>query len=240
MTVTTSITDLGGSQNQQIGVLVLSADGLRRDLLGAGISNSNGVTLVGSGDIKGIALDEAGNGDVLPADVDVAVIDLSHADSVERGLEIGHELKSRIENVAIVVLAGSSAILSDVRKHMLEVGPRWSFLAADLITGLEDLARIIDSAASGMTIVDPGFFTDIQRIGGPDSYLTRPLTARQVQVLDLVSQGFNNEVIAGKLEISLRTVEHHLNEAYMSIKNCRDADINARVYASRVYAECLV
>ena len=97
---------------------------------------------------------------------------------------------------------------------MIEVGPKWSFLTTDLITGLDDIVRIIDSAASGMTIVDPGSFTDTQTGSSREAYLTRPLTARQVQVLELVSEDYNNEVIARKLEISLRTVEHHLNEAY--------------------------
>lgn len=237
MTGTTSFADVSETRNQQINVLVLSADGLRRDLLVSGISNSSGVAAVESAIIK---VDGAGNWDTPPTEVDVAVIDLCRTDAVKRGLEIGHDLKSRDKDLAIVVLAGSSAILADVRKHMMEVGPKWSFLSTDLITGLDDLARIIDSAATGMTIVDPGFFTDIQKIGGPDSYLTRPLTARQVQVLDLVSQGFNNEVVASKLGISLRTVEHHLNEAYVSIKNCRSSEINARVYASKVFSECLV
>ena len=236
MTGKTTFAEPIETQKKQINVLVLSADGLRRDLLVTGISNSSGVAIVESADIG----DDDGNGYTPPADVGVAVIDLGQAETVKRGLEIGHDLKSRSENVAIVVLAGSSSILAVVRKHMVEVGPKWSFLSTDLITGLDDLARIIDSAASGMTIVDPGFFADIQRIGSPDSYLTRPLTARQVQVLDLVSQGYNNEVVAGKLEISLRTVEHHLNEAYVSIKNCRSSEINARVYASRIFSECLV
>ena len=143
------------------------------------------------------------------------------------------------DNPAVVVLAGSTEILAETRKQMIEVGPKWSFLTTNLITGLDDLVRIIDSAASGMTIVDPGFFTDTQNGSGREAYLTRPLTARQVQVLELVSEGYNNEVVANKLEISLRTVEHHLNEAYVSIKNCRSSEINARVYASKVFLECL-
>jgi len=44
------------------------------------------------------------------------------------------------------------------------------------------------------------------------------LTAREVQVLELVSEGYDNEVVANKFEISLRTVEQNFNEAYGSIK----------------------
>ena len=89
-------------------------------------------------------------------------------------------------------------------------------------------------------IVDPGFFADTQSGSSRKAYLTRPLPARRVQVLELVSEGYDNDVVANKLEISLRTMEHHLNEAYISIKNCRSSEINARGYPGRVFSECLV
>lgn len=234
MTSTTAFADVNEAQSPLINVLVLSADGLRRDLLEAGISGSSSVALVHGG---GFWEGGAGDASATSFDVDVVVIDLNHVAAVERGLEIGHEFKALACDPAIVVLAGSSDILSDVRKRMIEVGPKWSFLTTGLITGLYDLVRIIASAANGMTIVDPGFFMDIAGRNDRDAILTRPLTARQIQVMELVSQGYKNEAIADKLEISLRTVEHHLNETYVSIKNCRSSEINARVYASRVFSE---
>lgn len=236
MTIMTAFTQVDESEKSLINVLVLSADRLRRDLLKSGISGAPSVALVQSDDLW--ERDSLSDLDI-PSDLNVAVIDMGHFDSVERGLEIGHELKAMFDNPAIVVLAGTTEILAETRKQLREVGPKWSFLTTKLITGLDDLVRIIDSAASGMTIVDPGFFTDTQSGIGREAYLTRPLTARQVQVLELVSEGYNNEVVANKLEISLRTVEHHLNEAYVSIKNCRSSEINARVYASKVFSECL-
>lgn len=233
----TTFANTSETQKSLVSVLVLSGDGLRRDLLESGISSSASVSLIPAGDLWESESQTEQN---VPADLDVVVLDMCQQESVERGLEIGHGIKAVSTGTAIVVLAGSSEILGDIRKKMAEVGPKWSFLTTDLISGLDDLIRIIDSAASGMTIVDPGFFTDTQGSDGRDSYLTRPLTARQVQVLELVSQGFNNEVVANKLDISLRTVEHHLNEAYVSIKHCRSSEINARVYAAKVYTECIV
>jgi DNA-binding NarL/FixJ family response regulator len=163
---------------------VLSADGLRRDLLESGISAASSVAIVQSGGSwDDGSLDET----AVPSELDVAVIDMCRAEAIERGLEIGREIKSLADDPAIVVLAGSSDILADIRKRMAEVGPKWSFLTTDLITDLDDLVRIISSAASGMTIVDPGFFTDTNGDNGRDAYLTRPLTARQMQVLELVS-----------------------------------------------------
>ena len=223
-------------QKRLINVLVMSSDSLRRDLLESGISSSVSVGNVSSGEIHE---DDGANSIPPQIDVDVAVIDLTRAAAVEYGLKIARELKSRSINTAIVVLAGSQAVLADVRNLVTDVGPKWSFLTTDLISGLDDLVRIIDSAATGMTIVDPGFFTDVRNSDRQDAVLTRPLTSRQVQVLDLVSQGYSNEVIGKRLDISLRTVEHHLNETYVAIKNCRSVGINARVYAAKIFSECI-
>ena len=171
MTGKAAFTDVSETRKRLTNVLVWSADCLRRDLLESGISGSSSVALVDGGDLW-----EAGprGPGARSVDVDVLLIDLNVVAAVERGLEIGHEFKAMVSDPAIVVLAGSSDILSNVRKRMIEVGPKWSFLTTGLITGLDDLVRIIDSAASGMTIVDPGFFKEIHGSNGRNAVLTRP------------------------------------------------------------------
>ena len=43
------------------------------------------------------------------------------------------------------------------------------------------------------------------------------LTERQIEVLQLVSQGLSNRAIAGRLTVSTRTVEHHVQDVYARI-----------------------
>ena len=226
---------IGESRDRLTNVLVLSTDHLRGDLLETGIRKSENVGVVRSEDVWSDLLE---NTATVPFEVHVVVIDLGEPEAIERGLESGHDLNRRETHPAIVILAGSTQILAGVRTRMEDVGPRWSFLTFDQIKGLADLARIIDSAAAGMTIVDPGFFPTLSKSDPIESVLTRPLTTRQVEVLELVSQGYNNEGIADRLEITPRTVEYHLNEAYVSIRDCHSAEHNPRVFAARVFSEC--
>ena len=44
----------------------------------------------------------------------------------------------------------------------------------------------------------------------PDSSLEEPLTAREVQVLELLAEGFSNKGIAARLGISDQTVKFHV------------------------------
>jgi len=68
------------------------------------------------------------------------------------------------------------------------------------------------------TLVDSEFVIGTHSGSSRETYLTRPLAVRPVQVLELVSECYDNEVVANRPEVSLRTVEQHFNETYGSIK----------------------
>jgi len=68
------------------------------------------------------------------------------------------------------------------------------------------------------TIVDSEFVIGTHSCSSREAYLTRPLAVRLVQVLELVSECYDNQVAADRPEVSLRTVEQHFNGAYGSIK----------------------
>jgi DNA-binding NarL/FixJ family response regulator len=55
------------------------------------------------------------------------------------------------------------------------------------------------------------------RDGGSSGATPGGLTDREVEVLRLVSRGMTNKEVAQKLQISARTVGHHLAHAYEKI-----------------------
>ena len=76
--------------------------------------------------------------------------------------------------------------------------------------------------------------------GKPENPFLKQLTARELEVLSLLSQGYTNSAIAEALYIDIKTVEHHLNSMYSKLK--ADSEFNGRhlrVSAMRLYLETM-
>ncbi len=60
--------------------------------------------------------------------------------------------------------------------------------------------------------------------------LSEPLSARELEVLQLIGQGMSNREIADKLVISLRTVKKHVENIYgkLDVKNRSQAILRAQ------------
>ena len=66
------------------------------------------------------------------------------------------------------------------------------------------------------------FRSEIEAFLGTDTQPSPPMTAarlsgRELEVLELVSQGLTNEAVAGRLCLSVRTVERHLTNIYAKL-----------------------
>ena len=80
----------------------------------------------------------------------------------------------------------------------------------------EELAAAIDRVADGDAVFSPrlaGFVLDAFRAGdrvGGDAELD-VLTAREREVLQLIARGYRYKEIAGRLHLSVKTVESHVS-----------------------------
>ncbi len=64
----------------------------------------------------------------------------------------------------------------------------------------------------------------------------RDLTSKELEVIDLLANGFTNSAIADSLFIEVRTVEHHLNNIYSKLKAKENIENkHLRVEVARAY-----
>lgn len=110
----------------------------------------------------------------------------------------------------------AAVVLSDdagMANQLVKAGLRgWACLARDADADQLDLA--VRSADAGLVLLDlPLAATSLALpalVGGGAAASTEPLTARELQVLQLVAQGLPNKGIARRLGISENTAKFHV------------------------------
>jgi DNA-binding NarL/FixJ family response regulator len=99
------------------------------------------------------------------------------------------------------------------------------------------LSRTIVGISQGQVILDPTLAT-LMFVSKPENPFLKQLTNRELEILNLMSQGNTNSSIAKTLFIDIKTVEHHLNRMYAKLKENPDYNTkHLRVSAARLYLE---
>jgi NarL family two-component system response regulator YdfI len=78
----------------------------------------------------------------------------------------------------------------------------------------QQLHSALEAAAAGLVVVHPSEVSEVfpvpAELSAPLRELPEPLTRREREVLQMISAGFGNKEIAGKLSISEHTVKFHV------------------------------
>ena len=99
------------------------------------------------------------------------------------------------------------------------------------------LHDIIRSVNQGQVVLDP-VIAGTMLVEKTESSFIQQLTDREMEILNLLAQGYTNQGISKALYIDIRTVAHHLNNIYSKLKD--DSELNQkhpRVSVARLYLE---
>jgi DNA-binding NarL/FixJ family response regulator len=131
------------------------------------------------------------------------------------GIETTARLTADHPEVAIVILTTYSDDASVLAA--LRAGAR-SYLTKD--ADRADIARALQSAASGLSVLDPAVHATLLAAAAGSTSQPAPsvlpdgLTPREGEILMLIAGGATNSDIAGRLVLSQHTVKSHINRIF--------------------------
>lgn len=141
---------------------------------------------------------------------DLAVLDISLPD--RSGIQLARELRQMLPELGVLMV--SMHAKADYVAEALKVGAL-GYLTKDAAT--DNLLSGLRAVAAGQPWLDPTLSVEISR-----SLLARTpwaeesshsaydsLTPREREVMRLVVEGLSNKEVAGALDISVKTAEHH-------------------------------
>ena len=151
------------------------------------------------------------------------------------------QIRTDYPNIGIVLLLVfySSQDVDLLRRLALRGNGGMALFLKQSLDQMEQLVGIIMAVGQGQVILDPPLAT-LMFTGKPENPFLKQLTARELEVLSLLSQGYTNSAIAEVLYIDIKTVEHHLNSMYSKLRI--EPDFNGkhpRVSAARLYLETM-
>jgi two-component system, NarL family, nitrate/nitrite response regulator NarL len=201
---------------------------LQRDALAERLALEPAIDIVG-----GAPTVPAGVDDIRALAPDVVLVDTA---SVERPLAIRLILDRR--EAPKVVALGVADVDGEV-VALAEAGVS-GYVGSD--EPLHELLCAIESAARGESYCSPRLAVSLlERVAALAAERrsvppTPRLTARELEIVDLIGQGLSNKEIGRRLFIEIATVKNHVHHILEKLEVHRRSDAVARVRASRTLA----
>ena len=234
--ITTKGIEMARAESRAVKLYVMEEQEIYRELYKATLSSKDPVQLLevtSNGDISRIG--QA----VSEFSPDVLLLGIK---KLERNLieELGQirTVNSKLGIVLLLVYYDEESIKLLRKLALRDTGGMALFLKQSL-DQVEQLCGIIQAVSHGQVILDPPLAT-YMFAGRPECPFLKQLTAIELEILSLLSQGYTNAAIAQTLFIDVKTVEHHLNSMYSKLKTDPDySDKHLRVSAARLYLETM-
>ncbi len=204
---------------KEIRVLIADDHALIRDGLNKIISldDDRNITIVGeaSNGEEAVSLARELNPDVILMDINMPVIN---------GIEASKTIKKSYPDIRIIILT-----IHDTKEYIYELMNLGvsGYVLKD--TSSEELLRVIGKVAAGETYIDPrmtGKLMGEWRRQTATKSIKDSLSERELEVLTEIARGASNQVIAGKLFLSEKTIKNHITNIF------RKLDVNDRTQAA--------
>jgi DNA-binding NarL/FixJ family response regulator len=187
-----------------IRVVVADDQAAVRDGLVALLSVTAGVEVVGEAADGAAAVAAA---EALRPDVVLMDLRMPGVDGVEATRRIGQSAPG-VRVVVLTTHADDASILKALRAGAT------GYLTKE--SGRAEIARAIEAAASGQSVLDDGV-TAALLAAAVDVSAATDLTPREAEVLTLIARGKSNTEIAEELFVSAATVKTHINNLFAKI-----------------------
>ncbi len=152
-----------------------------------------------------------------------------------------NEIRSALPGMGVVILVASNEFSGRQLLRKLDMGSSagMALFLRQSLSRIEQLFGLLAGVSEGYFILDPEL--TIPLFGWkPKRNLLAGLTQRELEVLDLLANGFTNCAIAKALYIDVRTVQKHINNMYYKFKERTDfVDKHPRVSAAKLYLEAI-
>lgn len=167
---------------------------------------------------------------------DLAVIDIRMPPAGNAGLVAAEEIRRRYAG-ATAVLVLSQYLEPDYAMRLLADGMGGvGYLLKDRVVETSELVEAAERVAGGGSAVDPAVVGELVRARRREDRLGR-LTSRERLVLSLLAEGRSNRSIAGRLALSVKTVEGAIADILSKLELEPDPDQNRRVLAVLAYLD---
>jgi DNA-binding NarL/FixJ family response regulator len=165
---------------------------------------------------------------------DVAIVDIRMPPTfTNEGLVAADRIRADWPATGVLIL--SQHIEANYAVQLIEAGTGGvGYLLKDRVLDAGHLAESVHRVADHQSVIDPDLVKDLIAGRGQTGALVA-LTHRELEVLQLMAQGFSDRGIADRLYVSTKTIETHVRHILTKFDLPVNTDENRRVLAVITY-----